>query len=257
MLSQIWGDLTFANFLTNLVWTAIFAGLTRMFMSALRIPVRKELAYWVSVSMLIFAVILFVGSSETNRPRLTVAPTEITTIDTPDQKAALVVMTAAVTNTGAPTSVGAYQLQAVFPAGHTVVAQRQTIPDKGILIEHRNGLVQWVCGADALDRKTLTPVPTGGAVYGQLFYVFPSTTKASLESSGVKLTLRAMDVWNKITSWEYEVKAGSVGPVERVMDWPGLTLQPRTLQAPPPQPTAPGGAAPPQPPVSPCAPVTK
>ena len=223
-----------------------------MVMSALRIPVRKELAYWVSVSMLIFAAILFAGSSDANRPRVTITPTEITTIDTSDQKAAVVVMTVVVTNTGAPTSVGGYQLQASFPAGHTVVGQRQTIPDKGILIEHRQGLVQWLCGADALDRRTISPVPTGGATFGQLFYVFPSTTKASLESSGVKLTLRALDVWNKISRWEYEVKAGSIATVERVMDYPGLTLQPRTLQNPPTQPAAAGDATSPQPPVSPC-----
>ena len=194
---------------------------------------KSERQYWLAAMPLVVFVLLWSRNAR-ELPKVSINPSEITTSEMADKRSAFMAVTAVVTNTGAPSSVGGYQLIATLPAGQTVIANRVAIPPQGFLMV-TNGLRKWFCTADALEHKTATPVPTGGFVFGQLLYVFQNVSKATLESPGVTLELKIVDVWNRVASWDYEVKAGAVEPITSVQNFPGLTPQPSqpTLAAPP------------------------
>lgn len=227
MLNDILGDLTLASFLKNLLWTGIFAGLGRMVMFALKIPVQKEVAYWISLPLLIFAVIVFVGRPATG-PNLKIDFTGTAGNITPpnDGPHAYVSLIARVTNVGEPTSAWGYILKMTLSNGTVVVGERKLIPREGFVLGAATSkTAELMCGADALENKTLAPIARGGQQIGRLFYEFPTLTE-QVFMSGVKLELVVADAWGR--EWS-GTSSGTATRNTGTMNFPGIAPQPPTL----------------------------
>jgi hypothetical protein len=130
--------------------------------------------------------------------------------------------TASVCNTGADGSVLAFGLLVKLPDGSAFLGESQTIPER-VQIRDETGQAEWVAGADALNRRAITPIPRGTVVRGQLWYFFPNLRSQQLRAPGLSFTLLAIDVWGKVHSGE--MKSPGLGSGDRALDFPGLMLQ--------------------------------
>lgn len=192
-------------------------------------PTRKWL-YWLSAPLLIFALLISLSATFRTQPvdqrpelhftgrllgggifdsQRTITGTYLSLVLT-------------IANTGAPTSIGAYSGTAKIPNAETplVVAERQTIPMGGMRLGE-----EWLCGEDALDRRTINPIPHGGLQQGRLVYAFPTVPMTMFTNTpNVTFTVSVADAWGK--EWDFPMPIVVTGSKLPVLNFPALRQQP-------------------------------
>mgnify|MGYP001572272594 FL=1 len=130
-------------------------------------------------------------------------------------------MVTTIVNTGEPTSISGYVLIAKVPTMQApVLAKRPTIPVAGVQLGG-----EWLCGSDALDRRTQEPIPHGGQRQGRLLFTFQEVSTATLKTPGSTFNLIAIDAWGK--GWTTEMPIVVPATKLELMNYPALQPQPQ------------------------------
>lgn len=231
-LSQVGASLTPAAIVADAFLGLVFAGAGRLVLLAFSKNPLTERRYWALIPIA-FIIALVGVRIATPRPevpsilpdiRLNVAASsagDMTLRDSPPF--AYIALVGVVRNLGEPSAVFGYGLALTMPNGAVISGNRQTIPTAGFPLRG-SGLVEWICGDDALDRLTTTPVPRGGVAQGRLLYFFEGLSQAALRTGDIKMALTIWDVWGKETQWSGTMTG--MTPRREVRNFPGLRPQP-------------------------------
>jgi len=226
------GEFTLYRLLVDAIYTLILTGLGRlaMWLFKFRLP-RKEWAYWVVGSLLVFATIATLSqianpARPEDRPdlRLTVDHMMVTDIILPNGKGpGLVLLVATIRNRGqAPTTAEGFKLTVKAPDGNTFTGDRATLPQRG-KFSTVDGPDIWLSSDDDLGRKATTLIPRGAHMRGRLASAFEKLPKKDLQAKGNVFTLTIADNWGRQISQQ-------LPPLEfvekfEIRDFPGMRSQ--------------------------------
>lgn len=129
---------------------------------------------------------------------------------------------ATIRNSGPPTIVDNYRLVLRLANGIAIEAKSWEIPTHLNYTYVNTGESEIVYGRDALNRKTMQPIPTGSACQGRMLYVFDNLTEEFFRGHGQRLEFSFKDVFGN----EYMVTRDlTEGPYTRaeIMGHAGLT----------------------------------
>jgi hypothetical protein len=227
------GQLGLDQVTSQLFWWLIFEALgvsyiLKKALSAFRSQPIQTRVYWATVPVLVlFLALQFnraVGAPPEKLPNLTFEVQARKGIgETAERKGvAFASLVVRISNTGEPTSLVNYGLIAqILTQPVPFVGDRLTIPKDGIAIPVENQ-VELLCGSDALEARTVEPVPHGGQRIGRLLFQFKSLAPSALGNS--KLTLMAVDSWGK--TWAVPLQNNVDVASNEVRNWPSLHQNP-------------------------------
>jgi len=224
MLDQVLPQLTLTNLIVNLIYTLVISVCVRFVLKVFK-KVPEGHGYWFAVPALTFTVIVLLGqfthpvaSLPNLRFQIQSRYAEAETVETsPRKQLSIASMVVEIANTGEPTSLSGFGLVIELPNQPTpVIGDRMTIPMSGYGLPV-GSQVEWLCGADALDLKTIDPIPRGGRRIGRVLFQFPNITTATLLSG--KATFLALDSWGK--AWSVPL-TNNTGTVVEVRNVPGF-----------------------------------
>jgi hypothetical protein len=137
-----------------------------------------------------------------------------------DPSATGVFISMIIRNTGLPSLVDGWRIYAQLTNGRRVDGRNEWIErtwlaegfGPTILVHSKTETspVSEISADDALYKKGMTPIPTGGEIRGQLAATFPGVTQADLSASGAKIVVEFMDVWHRRYSCAHVVIESAV-----------------------------------------------
>lgn len=226
-MEEFLAQFTRGNVLFSAFWDGLMIGLGRLVMLAFNKKPRKEWHYWATVGPLVFVITSWATYTIHPAPRSALVPTieEMSVMKFGDAEkmgypANLpgVAFIVSIKNNGTPTISEYYSLKVTFTDGSVRNGFAIYVPDR-LEVIRPNGVREAVHHKDALDEKTLQPIPTGGLVRGRIVFAMPDVQAETLQSPGTRYELGLRDAWGRRYSIESTVTVSTGSPLP---EYPGI-----------------------------------
>ena len=218
-----------SNIASKLMWAVIFAGVVRAGTWLFGGQPSSELAYWLLVPASLF--ILAIGVSKliggASLPELDIHAEHMSfgtielTIEGEKTKGAHILLFLSIRNRGVASAVSAYSLQLLHPSGQVFHGKRVAIPSGTLTVNNKTG-TQTLEAADAIDKKTIVPVPQGGLAQGFILFAFPGIDVKLIQDPAATVRLRVIDGWRR--ECIHERKIGPLTAGKQLPFLPGVKV---------------------------------
>jgi hypothetical protein len=195
-------EFTWKNIATQLMWSGIMIGLSRLALLAFGDKPHYEYLYWLVGIALVFMIMTFLSAllKSDSRPAFQVSLEEVVvgSVDLRDKKdVSFASVIASIANIGAPSVIKGITFSVLVPGGMPVGGMPQTIQD-GMKVSRPDGQPERVSAKDALNIKAQTdPIPKGGMVRGRMLYLIPQVSPNNLGAIGTEFKMFITDLWGK------------------------------------------------------------
>jgi hypothetical protein len=224
-------EFSLGSLASQVMWTIISAALGRASAWLFDVPVRSEIAYWLVVPALVFALAIAVRklSGRKTRPDLNCLIEHMSfgggdfKVDGRDASGAIIMILASIRNRGVPTVASSYRLIFELPNGQLFHGKRLNPAQETIGLENVDtGRKELLHRNDALDKRTVEPIPQGGMAQGFLVFAFPGIDPKLIQNAGATVRFRFIDAWMR----EYVIvhQVGELNKIGATPHLPGVTV---------------------------------